>query len=122
MYHSAVDKHLKAQLPDDDLECGPMNHIQVEYLPEGRNAVPDTCYECRQLEFEKDFVKGVWVLLHGWDWGECEIQTGNGVPQKRVAADIPKEWVDGILKLEYKSHEQMSEPHNGQFEVSFGRL
>lgn len=120
MFRKAVDEHLKAQLSGDTEQ--PLTHIIVEYLPEGRTEVPDTCYGYRQLEFQKN--GRVWRLHHAWDWDECEIQTlanlnENGVPQKYEKGDIPKTWISDMLKFEYKSHEQVSYPHNGIYNVLF---
>ena len=116
LFRRAVDEHLKAQLPGDTEH--PVTHIVVEYLAEGRTEVPDTCYGYRKLEFQKNGV--VWRLYHGWDWGDDDACTvGKGVPKKHVTTDIPKAWINDMLKFEYKSHEQMTWPHNGIYSVLF---
>lgn len=116
LFRRAVDEHLKAQLPGDTEH--PLDHIIVEYLPEGRIEVPDTCCGYRMLEFQKNGV--VWQLYHAWDWGDDDACTiGKGVPQKHEKDDIPETWVNDMLKFEYKSHEQVSWPHNGEYSVLF---
>lgn len=111
------DTFLKAQLPE-----GVLPSIEVEYLPENREAIPDTVYN--EIHIECHFIGGAWYIKSAWDWALCEIQTLSemnqyGVPKEIEAKDIPESFWKELLGYCYESHEQQSYPCNGTHDIRF---
>lgn len=83
--------------------------ICVEYLPEGREKVPETGYN--EIHIKCEWRGKKWYIMNAWDWGQCEIQrlaeaNANGFSKKLEAKDVPESFWKGVLGFVYESHEQ----------------